>query len=117
MAPATFDDASYDGDVHLVAVTGELDLSNAGELRRRAANALHDDNPRLVIDLAEVTHIDSTGLAELLDLHQRARDLHGALALVVTAPAIQRTLQIRGVDSLFTLAATREDACAALRAL
>jgi anti-anti-sigma factor len=115
MAPATFDDASYDGDVHVVAVTGELDLSNVGELRRRADGPLADRPPRLVIDLAAVTHIDSSGLAELLQLHQRARDLNGGLVLVVSAPAIQRTLQIRGVDALFTIATTRDEACDALR--
>ena len=115
MAPATFDDASVDGGVHVVVVGGELDLSNVGELRRRAAGALAADRARLVVDLAEVTHIDSSGLAELLELHQRARDLHGCLALVVTAPAIQRTLEIRGVDALFTIAATRDEACAAVK--
>jgi anti-anti-sigma factor len=114
MAPATFDDASYDGGVHVVVVTGELDLTNVSELRRRAGSAFGDGEPRLVVDLAGVTHVDSSGLAELLELHQRARDLHGGLALVVTSQPIVRTLQIRGVDALFTVAPTRDEACAAL---
>jgi anti-anti-sigma factor len=114
MAPASFDDASYDDGVHIVAVAGELDLSNVAELRRRADGALANGPPRLVIDLGEVTHIDSSGLAELLAIHQRARDLSGALALVVTSASIRRTLQIRGVDSLFTLAETRDDAVRAI---
>ena len=93
---------------------GELDLSNVGELRRRVDMALADGGAQLVIDLTEVTHMDSTGLAELIYAQQRTTERRGRLALVVTSASIRRILEIRGVDRLFTLAASADEACAGL---
>ena len=114
MARASFDDEMLDGGGHVVAVTGELDLASVGELRRRVNRAFADGRPRLVVDLSAATHIDSSALAELLSAHQRAIGLRGGLALVVTNESIRRILEIRGVEGLFTLAATRAAAHAAL---
>src|SRR4051812_23132093 len=109
MPRARFDDDTLDGTAHLVVVTGELDMASAGDLHRRLVTAF-SHNTRVVIDLSGVTHLDSSGLAELLSAHQRALGLGGGLALVVTSPGILRTLQIRGVDGLFEIAPTREAA-------
>ncbi len=114
MARASFDDESLDSGVHIVVVAGELDLTTVGDLRRRVDAALDDGRTRLVIDLDGVTHLDSSGLSELLSTHQRTSELRGALALVVTSPSIRRILEIRGVDGLFTITATRAEACAAV---
>ena len=114
MARVSFDDENLDGGGHVVAVTGELDLASVGELRRRVDRALADGRPRLVVDLTATTHLDSSALAELLSAHQRAAGLRGGLALVVTSASIRRILEIRGVDGLFTIAATRDAARAAL---
>ena len=106
---------SFDDATEIVALTGELDLTNVGALRRRVQAALSNGRPYLVIDLAEVTHMDSTGLAELIAAHQRAAEVRGGLVLVVTSPAIRRTLEIRGVSNLFTLVETADEARAVLR--
>jgi anti-sigma B factor antagonist len=114
MAETSFNDEVLDGGGHVIAVTGELDLTSVGDLRRRVDAALASGRPRVVVDLTGATHLDSSALAELLSAHQRAIGLRGGLALVVTTPAIRRILEIRGVDGLFTIAATRSEAHAAL---
>src|SRR3954469_19815816 len=72
MARASIDEETLAGGAHLVVVTGELDMASTGGLRRRLEAALIDHAPRLVVDLTAVTHMDSSGLAELLSAHQRA---------------------------------------------
>jgi anti-sigma B factor antagonist len=114
MASVSSDDAAHAGGAHVVVVSGELDLSTVSGLRRQVDAALAAGATRLVVDLDDVTHMDSSGLAELLDALQRARLAGGGLALVVTSQPIRRTLQIRGVDGLFTVAESRRDAAAAL---
>ena len=114
MASASSDDPTFDGGIHILAVTGELDVSNVGGLHRQIVTALDTGPARIVVDLTGTTHMDSSGLAELLAAHQRALDAGGALALVITSPGIRRTLEIRGVDGLLTIAATREEALARL---
>jgi anti-sigma B factor antagonist len=101
-------------DAHVLVLTGELDLSTVGGLRRQVDAALERGARRLVVDLTAVTHMDSSGLAALLDALQLTRRAGGGLALVVTSRPIRRTLEIRGVDGLFTIAPTTEAAAAAL---
>jgi anti-anti-sigma factor len=113
MDRATFDDETSDSN-QLIAVHGELDLRSVSELRRRIQRAFADGPPRLCIDLSAVSHIDSTGLAELISAHQRAMEMHGRLVLVISSPAIRRTFEIRGVANMFAIAGTRDAARAAL---
>ena len=108
------DDATLDGSTSLIAIAGELDFNTTSELRRRANAAFEGGRSNLVIDLTGVTHMDSSGLAELISCHQRALGLDGGLALVVASMPIRRTLEIRGVNHLFTITATRAEALAAL---
>ncbi len=84
-----------------LALKGELDLAGAPLLEREIEALPWPQLAELVVDLAELTFIDSTGLSVLLRLSQRA----AAAALrfsVVCAPAQPRKLfKIAGVsDSL-----------------
>ena len=110
MDSAHFDDAAWDESSRLLAVSGELDLTSVGNLRRRLDAAFAEGPPRLVVDLSGVTHMDSTGLAELISAHQRAMELEGRLILVVPSAPIRRTLEIRGVVNLFTVVESRDGA-------
>ncbi len=110
MDGAQFDDEALDASTHLLAVSGELDLMSVGDLRRRLEAAFAEGHPHLVVDLSGVTHMDSTGLAELISAHQRAMELEGRLILVVSSRAIRRTLEIRGVVNLFTVVESRDGA-------
>ena len=114
MGRARFYAESLDDSTALVAVNGELDLANTRELRRCVETALGEGRARIVVDLTEASHIDSSGLAELITATQRARDMGGALGLVVTSHPLTRTLEIRGVDGLLPTAPTRAEAIAAL---
>ena len=115
MSPAVFEDDTLDESTKLLGVAGELDLATAPELRRRVDAALRDGFLGLVIDLSELTHLDSSGLAELIGAHQRAQERRGGLVIVLSSPMIRRTLEIRGLDGLFEVADSRDAALAAIR--
>ena len=60
--------------VALVVLEGELDLAAVPELRERLAEA-HGAGPRgVVLDMAEVTFVDSSALRELLRAHSAVRE-------------------------------------------
>lgn len=66
----------------LAVVRGELDMSNAADVDRRLRGHLPAGGGTTVVDLAEVTYLDSSGLRLLADLAQDP-----SLTLVVVAPA------------------------------
>jgi anti-anti-sigma factor len=114
MAHVDLEEENLDEATSLVAVSGELDGTTTSELRRRVDAALAGGRTKIVVDLTGLTHMDSSGLAELISCHQRAQGLQGGLALVVPSTAVRRTLEIRGVNHLFTIVDSRADALAAL---
>jgi anti-anti-sigma factor len=110
-----FEDEHLDDYIQLVSVVGELDMSNAGELRRRVETSLKSGRNCVVIDLSGVTHMDSSGLAALIAAHQLTHQRRGRLALVITSEPVRRTVEVRGLDRLFTIVSTREEGVATVR--
>jgi anti-anti-sigma factor len=82
----------------VVRVRGELDLSTAELLRRRIGRAQQaSDDTRVVIDLGEVTFVDSAGLSELI----RPAVAGCVVTLVRPSEAVRRLIRLAGVEQLF----------------
>lgn len=79
------------GDTVLVGVSGELDAAAAPVLRRALEQVTADDRV-LMIDLHEVTFMDSAGLLHLLDLHRRAECLRLRVLVIGWQPQPQQSM-------------------------
>jgi anti-sigma B factor antagonist len=110
MGAATFSMEVEEATV-VIAVTGELDLSNAAELGRQIAGAPRRSG--MVVDLSELRYVDSSGLSELLRAHLALEESGSRLAIVAPSEILRRTFHIRGVDNMLTIAETRDAAVAA----
>ena len=89
-------------DDAVIAVTGEIDLATATLLSR----AIHDASRRcrrVIIDMADTTFIDSSGLHTLVQAKRDLGPAHKTLALRSVNPNIRRAFEITGVDQLMTL--------------
>ena len=100
----------------IVAVTGEVTFSNVTDLNRRLETALDGDVQHLVVDLTEVSFIDSSGLSALLTASAEARRRGGAVALVLAQGEPPSIFRFRGVDRLLSLYPSREAALAGFAA-
>jgi len=98
-----------------VAVAGEVTFSNVVDFDRALAQAL-DESQNLVIDLTDVTFIDSSGLSSLLTASARARDAGGNVALVLADGEPPSIFRFRGVDRLLSLYPSRTAALEGLGA-
>jgi anti-sigma B factor antagonist len=94
----------------IVAVRGEVTFSNVGDLSRRLDAAFSGGASHLVVDLTEITFIDSSGLSALLTASAQARERGGALALVLADGEPPSIFRFRGVDRLLALYPSREAA-------
>jgi anti-sigma B factor antagonist len=107
--PAAFEiQASVLSDaVSLLLLRGELDLAAAAMLRTRVEAAA---TRGLIIDLREVTFIDSSALRELLNARGEL-ERHGSRLVLSGVPApVRRLLDLTGTTHLFELAETRAEA-------
>ena len=102
MTPTPFRlDTERDGDVAALRLAGELDMGATFSLEPELDRLLGDEDVRrLVVDLRDVTFVDSTGLRLILDLHQRTERDDRALSLVRGDPTVQRVFTLAGLDDV-----------------
>jgi anti-sigma B factor antagonist len=105
-----------EGDRHVLAVRGEIDLFTAPELKQILAESIESGRTRIVIDLTETTFLDSTALGVLIGAVKRLRSRDGALAIVNVDENISKTFEITGLDQIFTILPSREAAVDAVAA-
>ena len=105
---------SIDEQRHVVAISGEIDLFTAPELKSALGEALESGHTRIVVDLTNTSFLDSTALGVLIGAVKRLRSRDGALAIVNVDSSIAKTFQITGLDQIFTILPSRAEALAAL---
>ena len=89
-------------DPNCVALQGELDAHSAPAVADRFAT-LPAGAGDVVIAMAEVTFMDSSGLRVLIDLQQRAGDASRRLVLDSPSQSVTRLLEVSGLADHFTI--------------
>jgi anti-sigma B factor antagonist len=105
-------DQRVDDGTHVVAVAGEIDLFTVPEFKQHVTAAIDDGIGALVVDLTETTFIDSSSLGVLIGAHRRLKGRSGALSVVCSGDAIVKTFRITGLDGVFRIVATLDEALA-----
>jgi anti-anti-sigma factor len=101
-----------DRGTQLIRVIGDLE----GEDGLTLARVPEETDPaprRRVIDLTEITFMDSAGVRALLDVATATTEAGGEIVLVIRGDSyLRRLLEVRGVIQRFRVYATREEALA-----
>ena len=88
-------------DLVVVVLRGDVDLSEAGELRAVLNDACTGCHRTVAVDLSTVHFIGSSGMGVLAEVHQRLTD-EGRHLLVLDPPeAIQKAFAMAGLDQVF----------------
>lgn len=99
----------------VIKVTGDLDLSNVREFEANLEYAGKSPEKGIIVDLAEASYFDSRTIHVLIRFRQRLQINRKVMLLVRPAAASAvRLLQITGVDKLFTLCESTQDAVTAM---
>jgi anti-sigma B factor antagonist len=122
VGPAPFQAAAseIEGGVQLLEVHGELDLSTATQLEGPLEEAVASPRAAVVVDLADCTFIDSTGIALIVRAWQRVDAAagnggEGGLVLCCQNEQVRRVLEVTGLEHSLRVFPTRDAAVAALR--
>ncbi len=104
---------SHHDDVSVVTVEGEVDVYTAAQLRQTLDQEIAEGRIRLVVDLDSVAFLDSTGLGVLVGRLKLVRNSSGWLRIVCSSERILRVFRITGLDKVFTIHASLDEALAA----
>ena len=93
-----------DGDVHTIALFGELDLATADAVEQELQRVERSDARTIVLDLSGLTFMDSTGVRLLVNANTRSRTDNCRLSLRRGPAAVQRVMELSGVADLLPFA-------------
>lgn len=107
--------AEREPDCVILHVDGEIDYDTASRLGEEAASAVQTArNPRLVLDLGDVTFCDSTGLAVLVGIWKAVHATGGRLVLARVPQRCRQLLHRTGLAKIFTVRDRLAEAVAAV---
>jgi anti-sigma B factor antagonist len=94
---------SSNGDVPVVAVSGEVDVYSAPALKESLTGLLQAGDSSVVVDLTQVAFLDSTGLGALVEARAATSEAGGVLPLVCNQERILKLFTITGLDGVFAI--------------
>ena len=101
-------------EAYVISLGGEVDLYTAPEFKQQLLEVIEQGGKDVVVDLTNTTFIDSTTLGVLVGGVKRLRTNDGRLSLVCSDRNITKIFEITGLDKVFEIYATREDAISSL---
>jgi anti-sigma B factor antagonist len=101
-----------DDGTYVISLTGEVDLYTAPEFKQQLLNVIAEGGKDVVVDFTNTTFIDSTTLGVLVGGVKRLRAEEGRLSLVCSDRNITKIFEITGLDRVFTIYTTRDEALA-----
>jgi anti-sigma B factor antagonist len=97
-------------DAYVISLAGEVDLYTAPEFKQKLLEVIGQGGKQVVVDFSGTTFIDSTTLGVLVGGVKRLRTNEGQLSLVCSDRNITKIFEITGLDRVFTIYPTRDEA-------
>jgi anti-sigma B factor antagonist len=96
-------------DRYVIAASGEVDLASSPELDIAIIAAIKSGSSSLVIDLTDVSFMDSSGLGVIVRGLKRCREADKDLDLVITNERVLKVFGITGLDQVIPIHDSIED--------
>ncbi len=97
-------------DLPIIELEGEVDVYTAPQLKQQVVKILEGGAKLLVVDLTKVDYLDSTALGVLIGGLKRMREADGNMVLICPSQRIRRVFEITGLDKIFDIYNTEEEA-------
>ena len=107
-----FEKSSDSAGVTIVRVTGQLIVGNRQELKGLAHESLERGERKFLIDCSETAYIDSSGLAVLVALAKKVRELGGELRIAGLNEDLRSLFELTKLDTVFPISRTAAEALA-----
>jgi len=91
-------------------IDGEIDINSSPAIKKAFDKLISQKAPRVVISLANVTYVDSSGLATLVEILKNMKSYGGKLRLTSLSPKIKSLFEITKLEKLFEIMSNEEEA-------
>jgi anti-anti-sigma factor len=91
------------GDIRVVVPKREIDFVTAPLLQSELERAIAEGDSKVVVDLCDVTFMDSSGAHALLEASKRLRAQGRGFSVICVRGSISRLLEILGLGDSFAV--------------
>lgn len=102
--------AALSGGDALVRLAGEVDRNTSPDLRTRLHELLRQRPARMIVDLARVSYMDSSGVGTMVEIKRLVERQAGRLILAALQPRVRSVFEITQLDKFFTLVSAVDEA-------
>jgi anti-sigma B factor antagonist len=99
----------------VVYIRGEVDLYSSPEVRKIIISLTKQKSPAIIIDLAKVTYMDSSGIATLVEGLQQTGKYKGKFAVVGLRSGVKEVFELSRLDKVFDIYENEEQALDEIR--
>jgi len=98
------------GNISILQISGDVDLYSSPQVREQVVNLIDKKNPNLLVNLADVTYMDSSGVATLVEALQLTNKKGGKLKLFNLGNAIRDVFELSRLDKVFDICQSEQQA-------
>jgi anti-sigma B factor antagonist len=106
-------DVTDSAEITVVSPRGDLGMGAADQMRRTLTKLVDDGSRKLLVDLGEVSYVDSLGLGALVASLKHARSVGGDLRLCALQDDVRTIFEMTRLNKVVTIHGTRSDALGA----
>jgi len=94
----------------VVRVSGEVDLRTSPQMREVLLRVAHKNPKRLIVDLSDVSYMDSSGVGTMVEIKRLVERGGGRLVLAGLQPRVRSVFEVTQLDRFFDIAKDINDA-------
>ena len=103
------------GDVVILDISGEIDLYNAPEIKDIVNKLIEQKKYSVVINLKEVTYIDSSGIGALISSLSNLKKYQGGLKIINVFASVKKVFELTKLTSFFEIYDSEDEAVKAFQ--
>lgn len=97
-------------DISVCRITGEITFSTSPDLRKRLIELIDNDKKKIVVSMKDVGYVDSSGMATMVEVLQKAKGVNGHLVLAEVQDKVQDILEMVKLKDIFDIYGNEEEA-------
>jgi len=97
-------------EVTILDIAGEIDLYNAPEIKDIVNNLIDEKKYNVIINLEQVSYIDSSGIGALISSLSNLKKYQGGLKIINVFASVRKVFELTKLTSFFEIYDTEEEA-------
>lgn len=107
---------TIDGNMTILELDGEMDLYNASDFKNEINTLFGDSQQGIIIDLENLTYIDSSGISAMLYTFTQSKNRNVGLCFVNIKGSVRKVIELTSLSGFFPIAEDVKSAAERIKA-